>query len=141
VASDGRDRSSDGFTLIELLVVIMIVGILATIALSVFLNQREKGFDVAVVSDLRNAATTQESHLAGSPTGDYASDLVQLTSAGFRPSPEGNYYDGTFAMTVSTVGGERFCITARSASGKHFGYSSDFGPRSKPTTIDPSTCF
>ena len=135
-----RVRSDDGFTLVELLVVIVIVGILATVALSVFLNQREKGFDAAVVSDLRNAATSQETYLAGSPIGAYAPDLSQLTSAGFRPSPEVNYFGSTFAITVSAVGGQSFCITARSASGKYFGYSSDLGPRAKALAIDPATC-
>lgn len=139
-ASDSGIRSGHGFTLIELLVVVAIVGILATVALSVFLNQREKGFDVAVVSDLRNAATTQESYLSGSPTGSYAPDVAQLTAEGFRPSSGINYFGSAFGMTVSTVDGQSFCLTARSASGKYFGYSSDLGPRSKTMPIDAATC-
>ena len=49
-----------GFTLIELLVVIIIMGILAAIAIPVFLNQRKKAVDASMKSDLRNAAAVVE---------------------------------------------------------------------------------
>src|SRR5699024_11952691 len=45
------DNKEKGFTLIELLVVIIIIGILAAIAIPLFLHQRKKAVDTAARSD------------------------------------------------------------------------------------------
>src|SRR3954470_10090209 len=61
-------EKDQGFTLIELLVVIIIIGILAAIAIPVFLNQRKKGVDASLKSDLKNAATNVESWATDNPS-------------------------------------------------------------------------
>jgi type IV pilus assembly protein PilA len=59
----GESDEEHGFTLIELLVVIIIIGILAAIAIPVFLNQRQKGYDAQAKSDLKNMSSFEEIYL------------------------------------------------------------------------------
>ena len=63
-----REENEGGFTLIELLVVVIIIGILAAIAIPTFLNQREKAWKRAAMSDLRNAATVVEEYFGDNGT-------------------------------------------------------------------------
>lgn len=99
-----RARNDEaGFTLIELLVVVIIIGILAAIAIPTFLNQRKKGWESAVKSDLRNYAIVAETQLT--ETGTYAG----LTS----PAP--NMSDD---VTVTVVGAstDTYCLEGTHAN-------------------------
>ena len=97
--------------------VVIVIGILASIAVPVFYKQRERGWDAAVRSDVRNAATAQETFLSEANPGPFATTVAELMAVGFRPSSGANYYGGTFAMTVSAVASNSYCLTARSATG------------------------
>lgn len=69
-----RNKTEAGFTLIEILVVILIIGILAAVAVPVFLNQRQKANDAAIVSDLKQAGMLIEAQ--GKFTGTIPADFV-----------------------------------------------------------------
>ena len=101
--SNLRERE-EGFTLIELLVVIIIIGILAAIAIPTFLNQREKGWDAAAKSALKNAAIAQESYFTEEDTyTDNAAD--ELEDEGWNPT-------ANVLLDVVTADTDGFCMTA-----------------------------
>jgi type IV pilus assembly protein PilA len=116
-------HDESGFTLIELLVVIIIIGILAAIAIPVFLNQRQKGWDAAVTSDLRNAATAEETHLTENNV--HTASTADLLAAGLKLSDGSNYSGGTAGLTITLpVDAESYCLAATSQSAKTFYYDS-----------------
>jgi type IV pilus assembly protein PilA len=74
-------ENEEGFTLIELLVVIIIIGILAAIAIPVFLNQRKKAVDASIKSDLRTTANEMETYYVDAQAYPIAGQLVASTGA------------------------------------------------------------
>ena len=119
-------RKDEGFTLIELLVVIIIIGILAAIAIPVFLNQRQKAWDSAVKADLRNAATAEET--VYTEDASYTTVLADLQGAGFKLSDKGNYFGDDLAnFKVISADAEGFCVQGQSKSEEFWSYNSGPG--------------
>ena len=116
-----KAQEEEGFTLIELLVVIIIIGILAAIAIPVFLNQRQKGYDAQAKSDLRNLATLEETYLTDNNV--YTTDL-STSITDFKPSPNATT---TVVSVRGTGGADSYCLQSVSKSGTTWYYDSALG--------------
>src|SRR3954451_19809249 len=109
-----KEEREGGFTLIELLVVIIIIGILAAIAIPVFLNQRKKGYDAQVKSDLRNGATAEETYLTDNPS-SYTTTQSLLTASTIGWNQSNN---DTFKIAINA--GSYFCITGHNSNSSNW---------------------
>jgi len=113
------DEKDKGFTLIELLVVIIIIGILAAIAIPVFLNQRKKAVDASLKSDLRTVANNLETVYTDFQTYYAVTTAASSSVASIAASPavtvpltKGN----SVASITITAGG--YCLTATGPTDK-----------------------
>ena len=100
-------NKEDGFTLIELLVVVAIIGILAAIAIPVFLNQRNSARNASVESDLRNVATVLET--AYTTNGEYPAAATELTDKPYEAAiSQGNVIEVVNNSASYTIAGCNF---------------------------------
>ncbi len=124
-------RNAKGFTLIELLIVVVIIGILAAIAIPQFASTKEKAFDSAAKSDLRNLMTAEEAYFsdfqaytnstvaAGSTAdldGDGNADFQASQSVGLQATA---YTDGYQITAAHGSSSKTWCVnsSASNASG------------------------
>lgn len=84
------DEKDKGFTLVELLVVMIIIGILAAIAIPVFMNQRAKARDTSTKADVSTVGKEIATYYVdgtGALTASIASGTLTLaTATGVTPT-------------------------------------------------------
>ena len=97
-------RTQKGFTLIELLIVVAIIGILAAIAIPQFSAYRQKAFNSAAVSDVKNVKSAEESLFADNQTYGSTQPTVTLDALG-APTVAGKLINGPMSSAPNTAAG------------------------------------
>jgi len=90
-----------GFTLIELLIVVAIIGILAAIAIPQFASYRQRAFNSAAQSDVKNARVAQESLFSDFQAYGGSDPLTTLVAA-VSPVGAGTPIDGAVTLVAAT---------------------------------------
>ncbi len=113
-----RHDGKQGFTIVELLIAIVVVGILATISVTVYAGIQNQANDSTVKSDLRTIEQNIEMFKVENGAYPLVGDLSKLGFRASRDSYDKTYYN--FHYCVRATDREAYSIQARSKSKNTF---------------------
>jgi type IV pilus assembly protein PilA len=123
IGSRTQARSEGGFSLIELLVVILILGILAAVAIPLFLGQKDKATDASAKEVARTGAQAAETY-ATDHGGEYAGiepSVLREYEHALQIAPSGD--SAYLSVAEPKSSGKGYVVTAKSANGDSFTYT------------------
>jgi type IV pilus assembly protein PilA len=90
---------------------LLLIGIVSAVAIPVFLNQRAKGIDAGLKSDLKRMATMQETYIAANPS-EMGFEVAATSPGGTATAVGGTVTTQPGDVIEVKVGPEGYCVSA-----------------------------